>query len=246
MSTSEDLCRHYSGFYSTGNESEWRRLGAIGKADNIVKLWGGLSEPRPHVVEIGCGDGAVAARLAELDFFASYRGFDISESGISEAAGRCLANASFSTCGSSIPLGDDSADLVIMSHVIEHLEHPRQLLYEARRIAPLLIAEVPLELNRSLPNDYDWNPVGHINKYNRKAIRQLVQTCQFDVLEQFTTNVSRDVACYRQSRIAGNLKWAIKQSALQLFPNTARSLFTYHQTLLARRNQKHHASSSPP
>lgn len=240
MPASEDLQRHYQGFYTSGKDSEWRRLGAIDKATNIVRAWHSESGDKPRVVEIGCGDGAIAARLAELDFFTSYRGFDISGSGIGTAKSRALARAEFAVSGSPIPVEDDSADVVIMSHVIEHLEHPRELLKEARRIAPKLIAEVPLELNRGLRDDYDWNPVGHINKYSRKAIRQLIQTCQFDVLDEFTTNPSRAVAEFQRPGLRSSARWAVKQSALRVAPDAARGRFTYHETLVAQRNDRTH------
>jgi SAM-dependent methyltransferase len=240
MPASEDLKRHYQSFYASGKDAEWRSIGAIDKAANIVRAWHSQSASRPRIVEIGCGDGAIAARLAEVDFFASYRGFDISDSGIESAKSRAIARAEFTVCGSPIPVEDDSTDVVIMSHVIEHLEHPRELLKEARRIAPLLIAEVPLELNRGLTEDYDWDPVGHINKYSRKAIRQLIQTCQFDVLSQFTTNPSRAVAEFNSPGLRSSVRWAIKQSALRVLPDAARGRFTYHETLIAQRNERSH------
>jgi ubiquinone/menaquinone biosynthesis C-methylase UbiE len=192
------------------------------------------------VVELGCGNGAIAHRLDELGFVSNYRGFDISDSGISQAVEINSANLSFSVAAAPVPLADNSADLVVMSHVVEHLEHPRELILEARRIAPTVIVEVPLEVNRRLPEDYDWNPVGHINKYDRKTIRQLIQTCQFDILDQFTTCPSKHVMGYRQPGLKSYLKWALKQTTLVCTPRFARSQFTYHETLLATRNDAAH------
>lgn len=234
---SDELHEHYRYEYTDGAEYEWRRLGALDKADNIVSAWDG---PRPNMIEIGCGEGAVGARLAELGFFASYRGFDISASGITEAQARNIPGATFTVFdGETIPA--ESADLVVMCHVLEHLEHPRQLLAEAHRLAPLLIAEVPLELNRGMPSDYDWNPVGHINKWNRDSFRQLIQSSRFDVLAQFTTNPSRAVQTYN-SGPKGAVKWAMKATALRIAPKAARATFTYHDTLIARRNVRSHAA----
>lgn len=246
MSVSGHLHSHYQGFYAGGKDSEWRRLGAIDKSSNVARTWHSRSDYRPRVVEIGCGNGAIAARLAELDFFDTYCGFDISESGISHAMSRGIPGAKFAVCGASIPLEDDSADVVIMSHVIEHLEHPRELLKEARRIAKVLIAEVPLEENRGLATDYDWNPVGHINKYSKKTIRQLIQTCQYDVLGQFTTNPSRALAEFKQPGLRSTMKWGTKQLALRIAPDVARSQFTYHETLLAERNDRTHSAAVTP
>ena len=241
MATSRELQSHYDGYY-TGSDAEWRRLGAIGKADNIVRAWNSISKPpHPRVVELGCGNGAIAHRLDQLNFLSGYRGFDISESGIAQAKQRNSSNLSFSVAATPVPLEDDSADVVIMSHVVEHLEHPRELIYEARRIAPVLIVEVPMELNRGLSEDYDWNPVGHINKYDRKSIRQLIQTCRFDIVGQFTTNPSREVMTYKNPGVKGDLRWAVKQAALKFTPRLARSQFTYHETLIAVRSEAAHA-----
>lgn len=243
MSTSNEFLRHYEGYY-TGTEQEWRRLGAIDKARNIITAWSvHSSEPPQRVIELGCGDGAIARCLDEAGFLSDYAGYDISESGISRARDLSPARLSFSVSVGPVPRGDDSADLVIMSHVVEHLEHPRQLILEARRIAPLLIVEVPLELNRGLSEDYDWDPVGHINKYDRKTIRQLLQTCQYDVVHQFTTNTSKAIANFHRPGMRSSLKWGIKEAALSVAPRLARSQFTYHETLLALRSEKNYVTA---
>ena len=52
VSASEEFRRHYDDYY-TGGEHEWRRLGAIDKADNIVRAWGTYSATLPaRVVEL--------------------------------------------------------------------------------------------------------------------------------------------------------------------------------------------------
>jgi len=241
LSTSRELQSHYDDYY-TGADAEWRRLGAVGKADNIVRAWNSIAKPKlPRVVELGCGNGAIARRLDQLNFFSSYHGFDISESGIEQAKQSNSSRLSFSVAVTPVPAEDASADVVIMSHVVEHLEHPRELIYEARRVAPVLIVEVPMELNRGLSEDYDWNPVGHINKYDRKSIRQLIQTCRFDIVGQFTTNPSREVMTYKNPGLKSELRWAVKQAVLNFTPRLARSQFTYHETLIAVRNEAAHA-----
>lgn len=234
----------YQDQYHAESEREWRRLGAIGKAANIKRAWYDIHGPRkPRVVEIGCGDGAVAERLAELEFFESYEGFDLSASGITQARSRGIEGATFQLIdGDHIPVADEH-DLVVMTHVVEHLEHPRRLLQEARRIAPELIVEVPTELNQRIPKDYDWRPVGHINKYNSLLIRQLVQTCGFEVQVQFTTNPSLQVALYADGSRRSQANWAIKEYLLRYLPSLAKTSFTYHETLLARRSESKHRPS---
>lgn len=233
-----DFQQHYQQFYGSGNLDEWRRIGAVGKAANVVRGWAEvtISPHRPVVIELSCGDGAIAQQLHELEYFSRYQGFDISGSGIQVARARNIPNATFTTVTASIPVEDDAADVVIMSHVIEHLEHPRQLIEEAHRIAPLLIVEVPCELNRRLPPEYDWDPVGHINHYNPASIRALLQTCRYDFAGQFTTNPSREVQTFQQPGWKSTAKWAVKDLALRAAPKLATTQFTYHETLMAWRN----------
>ena len=67
---------------------------------------------------------------------------------------------------------DNQFDLVLLSHVVEHVEHPRLLLYEAARVGKRLFVEVPLEDNVRLSDDFVFDHVGHINVYSRKTMRR--------------------------------------------------------------------------
>ena len=235
MAVSEPVRKLYVDMYADGVERDWRDVGAKDKASNIVRLCEGILRPgKPSVVEIGCGEGAIAQALHDLKFFAEYRGYDLSQSGIEEARLRGVPGTTFAVVdGDSIPEAEGSADLVILCHVVEHLEHPRRLLYEARRIGNHALIEVPLELNWRTPRDYIWDDLGHINKYTSTSIRHLVQTCGYTVLKQITTNPSQDVALFRGASLRGRLKWQIKNALLACAPGLARSLFTYHETILA-------------
>ncbi len=237
MDPSERVSGLYADMYASGVERERRDAGAVDKADNIVRICelAGL-RPRPRIVELGCGEGAVAAALTARGFVGSYTGLDFSESGIAEARAREIPGAEFRvSSGAGVDLEDDAADLVVLCHVVEHLEHPRALLYEARRLAAHVVVEVPLELNARLPRDYVWDDLGHINKYTSTSIRQLVQTCDLEVLQQFTTNPSQAHALFGNATLKRRLAWQLKQQSLAVAPPLARAVFTFHETLLARR-----------
>jgi SAM-dependent methyltransferase len=231
--TGDDL---YSDMYAGGRQKAWRDVGAQGKAANIARAWTKVQRPAPSVIEIGCGDGAIAEALSRCDFFASYRGFDISPSGIDQAEARHIRRAEFRVMArNKVPCEANAADVVVMSHVIEHLEHPRMLLSEARRLAPLLIAEVPLELNAGAPRDYVVDSLGHINKYNATSIRHLLQSCGYTVITEFTTLPSRSVTTFHDDSLRQRMKWRVKQAGLLLSAPLARTVFTYHETLFVAR-----------
>ena len=228
---------NYEGMYDSDTEQSWRKAGAVDKVSNIQKIVEGLIDlEHLNICEIGCGDGAISQQLSDKKMFRRYQGYEISNSGVKAAKNRKIPNASFQIIS---PVAGDNkfkkADVVILCHVIEHLENPRELLSEAREISDILIVEVPLEANRGLGLDYDWDPVGHINKFNFKTIRQLLQTCDYQIMRQFTSNPSRQVRTFFDNSLKAKLVWIIKEYTLRLSPTIAKLLFTYHETILARK-----------
>jgi SAM-dependent methyltransferase len=226
-----DLLSQYDGYYQ-GGASEWRRLGAVDKALNIVELC--RQTPVSSVLEIGAGDGSVLARLSEMGFGEQLFAAEISSSGVAVIRERNIPR--LVECmifdGSRLPWDDGRFDLAILSHVVEHLEHPRQLLLEAARIARFVFVEVPTEDISRRPADYRPDSVGHINFYSPRTIRWLVQSCGLRVLKQATTNPSKAVYVYQTGR-KGLLQYYVKRALLRWAPGLATRHFCYHEALLA-------------
>lgn len=79
LSVGEEIKRIYD--YSGNDDPEWRQLGAIGKARNIVELCSRY--PHRSILEIGAGDGAILNRLSELEFADALYALEISENAVS-------------------------------------------------------------------------------------------------------------------------------------------------------------------
>ncbi len=120
-----------------------------------------------------------------------------------------------------------------MSHVIEHVEYPRKLLYEAKRIARYVFVEVPVEDTFRLPVDFKFDKVGHINFYSPKTFRRLIQSCNLEVIKQTVTNPSKDVYFFLNGK-KGLLNFFCKKFLLRLNPNLATRLFTYHSSMICK------------
>jgi ubiquinone/menaquinone biosynthesis C-methylase UbiE len=226
------LQRNYDEYYAD-DLSEWRGMGAVDKASNIVSL---CAAPAPStVLDIGAGEGSVIQRLADSGFGQRHFALDISASGVERIRSRKIPT--LVECrqfdGYTVPYPDATFDLAILSHVVEHVEHPRLLLNEAARVADYVFVEVPLEHNRRLPSDFVWDTVGHINFYTAKTIRLLVQSCGHEVLEQRETHSARRLYQYRHGR-RGTVEYLIKELALRTMPSVAQRLWTYHSSLLIR------------
>jgi len=225
---------NYQDYYDDG-DSEWRRLGAIDKVSNIESLCRDL--PHRSVVEIGVGEGSVLKRLSEIGFGEELYGLEISPSGVETTNAKGIEG--LVECrvfnGYDIPYDDKRFDLAVLSHVLEHVEDPRRLIYEAARISKHLFIEVPLEHTVRLGDDFVANKVGHINFYTPKTIRRLVQTCQLRVLRQVTTNPARATFEYASGK-KGVVQHFVRNAALRLLPRVAPGVFCYHAALVCEQS----------
>ena len=228
--------QHYDNYYNKGCDSEWRWLGAIKKAENIIAI----CQPYPHcnILEIGAGEGSILKRLSELSFGNSYSALEISSSGIQAISSRGIEGLREALLfnGYTSPYQVDQFDLVILSHVIEHVEYPRKLLYEAARVAEYFFVEVPLENNIRLKQNFVLDEVGHINFYTAKTIRRLLQSCGLKVLQQTVTNSSKASHIYFSPK-KGQLKILIRETLIRFFPFMAPLVFTYHSSLICTKDE---------
>lgn len=234
FSVNDRLKENYDNYYE--GESEWRWLGAIDKADNIVALC--KNYPHTTILEIGAGEGSILKRLSDLRFGEVLYALEISKTAIETIKKKEIH--SLTECkifdGYNIPYQDNQFDLAILSHVLEHVEYPRKLLYEASRVTDYIFIEVPLEDNFMLPRDFIFDKVGHINFYSPKTIRRLVQTCDLKVLRQIVTNPSRRIYEY-QSGKKGLFKYFVKELLLRGVPGILPYVWTYHSALICRKHK---------
>lgn len=230
--TSNYLKDNYNDFYKN-DESKWRWLGAVNKADNIISICKNL--PIKSIVEIGAGEGSLLKRLSEMNFGQELYAFEISSEAIEIIKSKPIPR--LKECllfdGYNIPYNNKQFDLSILSHVVEHVEYPRKLIYEAKRISKYVFIEVPLEDNLRLPVDFISDEVGHINFYSQKTIRRLIQTCNLKVLNQKTVNVSKDVYKFKDGN-KGLINYYIKEFLLKISPLIGTGIFTYHSALICQ------------
>jgi SAM-dependent methyltransferase len=225
-----DLKQHYDTYYR--GRSEWREVGALEKAANIDDMWRRQHRARPHaeVLEIGCGEGAVLEQLRDREY--RVRGLELSSSGAAVARERGLKVDTYD--GSRFPYGDGSFDLAVLTHVVEHLENPRIVLNEAGRVAPWVFVEVPLEYGWRTRRDFAWSQLGHINLYDRKLIRHLLQSTHLEVIDERIGGPSRDAHRFRRGALRGTFAWGVREAARAVAPSLAQRIFTYHAAFLCR------------
>lgn len=183
----DNIVEAYNDFY-TGDEVEWRMLGAKTKAQNLIEVCKGINPGK--VLEVGAGDGSILHYLNEWGFAESLYALEIAESGVSLIEKRKLSRlkAVSTFDGYKIPYEDNAFDLVILAHVLEHVEHERVLIRELKRVAKYLVIEVPLDyrfgVDQRMKHFLDY---GHINMYTPTLIRFLLQSEGLEILADKTS-----------------------------------------------------------
>ena len=224
---SKTLNRHYADFYAQDPRTAWRELGALEKARSVELL---VARPVGRVADIGCGEGSVIAALDGSLGAAGFSGFEGAEAAVEAARRRQYdARVEFALFdGRRIPSEDKAFDVAILSHVLEHVADPRALLHEAARVASRVVVEVPLELHLRTRR-FRWDDTGHINVFNRRSIRYLLEGCGLRIERERIYCPGRDVHVFMGGR-RGEAKWALKAAALRF---GGQAIFTYHYAALA-------------
>ena len=190
---SDNVKTAYDEFYQKHDEA-WRMLSAKYKAQHIIDVCKGHSFNK--VLEVGAGDGSILKLLADQNFAPEYFAVEISESGVEHIKSRNIINLKSVQLfdGYKLPFEDNSFDLIILSHVLEHVEHERLLLRELKRVARYCVIEVPRDYKAGVDNRIKhFLAYGHINVYTPTSLRYLLRTEGFEVEADLTSMIEPEV-----------------------------------------------------
>lgn len=183
----------YSNFYENHDEG-WRMLGAKYKAQNIADVCKGKAFVK--VLEVGAGDGSILYYLDQQKFAKELYAIEISESGVKQIKSRNLKSIKEVQIfdGYQIPYADQEFDLVILAHVLEHVEYERQLLRELKRVAKFQVIEVPRDYRFGVDQRIQhFLAYGHINVYTPSSLRYLLRSEGFKILADKTSMIQPEV-----------------------------------------------------
>lgn len=187
--------------YYEESESSLDRRSALAKreryANEYVKLLAKHLAGRGRVLDIGCNSGELLALF-------KHDGWEIAGVEMSAAPARYAKNK----LGCPIWVGSveqvlpikERFDLVTLTHVLEHIAHPTELLLRLRDILPptgALLLEVP--------NADDWLlsiwrgcyrplcPGDHVSFFDRKSLTMTLERAGFTVLEITMSTHAHDI-----------------------------------------------------
>jgi SAM-dependent methyltransferase len=242
--------------------SRWRALGAIGKADHVISLCARAHIQPDSTLEVGCGDGALLCELRRRGFGGRLAGVEISGAAVAIASRRSELDSISRYDGRHLDSPDQSCDLGLLSHVLEHVEDPAALLREVARVCRAVVIEVPLEANlsaRRAGKRAHAADVGHLQRLDRSAIRAIVARAQLELAgeleDPLPLEAHRFFAGTPRARAVAWVKWAVRAAAHRVAPALARRLFTIHYAALclpvsrggeAARSHADRPSAAPP
>jgi SAM-dependent methyltransferase len=239
------LNAHYEGGYDERG-LRWRRVGAADKAEHVRSILAGADVG--SVLEVGCGTGALLAALRDRSVGRSWQGVDIAdpaEHSDPQAVGITMACYE----GERLPFGDGSFDLVVASHVLEHVAEPRRFLAELARVSSQHIyVEVPCELHvrtshRELQRTLD---IGHINAYTPESFQLLIETSELRILRLSVWDHSLPVHAFGSSQLKARFKQFVRRGLLSMSERLACRVFTYHCGVLATKVLAMDSTSNRP
>jgi SAM-dependent methyltransferase len=158
----------------------------------ILKLWGKMPRPQ-RVLDFGCGNGVLTQLMHSQGFGSEIVGVDVSATALQFASRRfARPGLRFESRSGRAGLADLGVfDVVVASHVLEHLDDPDRALAELSAVAEWLLLEVPLEdcwvsrLISALGRDRTQNPVGHVKFWTRTSFRALLEAAGLVVIHDF-------------------------------------------------------------
>ncbi len=149
-----------------------------------------------RVLDLGCKEGEMTALLARM--CREVVGVDMDEMAIAVARARTPAENVTFEHGDGVAYFHSHSrqfDVVVVSHLIEHLDDPGPLLAAAARACRSVYVEVP-DFERSFTNAYRlllgsellYSDADHVWEFDRRELHELVSNCGLTLRDEDTTH----------------------------------------------------------
>lgn len=199
--------------------TEWREIGGKYKADNILRICGGLTFDK--VLECGAGEGSILKYLDMNSGFAELYAIEISDSGLNQILKRNLQSLKevkkFN--GYEIPYPDKEFAMAYCSHVIEHVEHPRMLLRELKRVSRYQVFEIPLDYSVGIDRRVgQLLSYGHINVFTPSLFRFLLKSEGYEIISEHLSHMDAEIERFNWYKNLKLKKTFIRELKLGFYP----------------------------
>lgn len=167
------------------------------KADFMARLIRD-TVPTGRVLDVGCASGVLVDRLSAMGYDAD--GVDWSRDAVSFATDHMRGRFMVGDAVSGIVDGEGIYDVIVASHVVEHLEDSESLLERANRLlktnaylfvaTPNLSWHSPKPIWRGISSVFDTD---HVACYSPDGLTKLLSKSGFDIVEIYTRTHGADL-----------------------------------------------------
>jgi cyclopropane fatty-acyl-phospholipid synthase-like methyltransferase len=220
------------------NNPDWHAVDSGWKADRIASILVKNSVEFESCIEVGCGAGQILARLALQFPGKSFSGYDISPD--------------VADLWSSLPPGTvsyhcadftgstESADLLLLIDVFEHVEDYLGFLRKLASRACWFVFHIPLDMHISgLLRDRQLNArqrVGHLHYFSRATALATLEDTGYRIVDHQFTSVSQETIEGR--RTLTKFANAIRRGVQAISPNMAAKLLGGYSLLVLARSHE--------
>jgi len=173
-------------------EVEWLRRGAADKADTVEQLLARNGFAPTTLTELGAGTGAVISECRRRGLAKIFAAIDYAPAAVDylkkNVQGVTVMRADITSPDFRL---DKPIDVLVISHVVEHLEHPKVFLEAVRSNIDFKVAiiEVPLEdlllaKFKALIKPRKNNAAGHVQFFTAKSFERLVASARFKIVDR--------------------------------------------------------------
>ena len=184
-------------------QAEWLRRGATDKVDSIQYPLENSKIVPDTVLELGAGTGGVVQERERRGIGRNFLAVDYAEEAISylQSHATGIETRVFDITAPDFSL-EGHFDLMILSHVLEHLEQPQPFLQAALKRIDYshLVIEVPLEnllglRLKAIGKDRTVNRANHVQFFTLDSFASLVRSCGLRITDQrvYVPVVDRDM-----------------------------------------------------
>lgn len=139
-----------------------------------------------EILDIGCGNGALAFDLAQKAKLVV--GIDINEENIQVARNKYMSvNIQYRIGDAAKDLDNRKFDVIVLSNVLEHLENREDFLVKIKKLSPKILIRVPV-INRDWITLYkkekgiEWRlDQTHFTEYTLESLKQELKTAGLEL-----------------------------------------------------------------